>query len=400
MSIQAKSMEIYKNPPTEFHPVPWWAWTGKMEKAEMKRQLGLMCEQGIYEFYIFPLYGLEYPVFLQDSWWEYITFTIEECEKRDMKVWIYDDLNWPSGSAGGWAVKEHPEYRMWMLQCRKIPLAKGENYYNEPSEEIVLSEFRDETGGIFNIRQKENYEWQNPTGKNGTLVLIVKIPHEITLLNCNGTPSSWGQRGALDLLNADAVKTWMSYIHEKYWKNFKKYFGKTLKGFFFDEPHAHRYNGASLPWTKTLFKDFKGKYGYDLIPNLPKLFFNDKNSAKVRFDFWTLITEYFSLNFSRQLADWGSERAVAITGHGMLEEMCFQKAMLAVNSDIQQFLRYLQIPGCDLLGARTSYFNDPESLLYGNDLKAMRNLILTAKRVSSTARYSGAQRIMCEAFGV
>ena len=91
----------FGRPGPEFHPVPWWAWTGRLTKDVMCRQLDDMRRQGIYEFFIFPIYGLEYPLFLQESWFEYIGFTLAECRRRGMKAWIYDELNWPSGTAGG-----------------------------------------------------------------------------------------------------------------------------------------------------------------------------------------------------------------------------------------------------------------------------------------------------------
>jgi len=387
------NVNIFRDPPREYYPVPWWAWTGKMEKKEMRRQLKLMFDQGIYEFFIFPIYGLEYPVFLKDSWWAYIDFTIEECKKLDMKVWIYDDLNWPSGNAGGWAVKEHPEYRRWKLNCEKIPLKFDGIYKGDPASEPIYMDFRSESGEITSCNLDSNCIWRNTTGKNGTLILISKILHEEVILNSIGTSCTWGQKGSLDLLNEDAVKCWMSYIHESYWKRFKKDFGKTLKGFFYDEPYGHHHTSSSLPWTRNLFGDFRKKYGYDLIPNLPKLLFNDKDNAKVRFDFWTLITEYFSLNFSKQIADWCEKRNVEATGHATPEEMTHQKIMLATNGDIQQVIRYLQVPGCDMLEA-------PNTSRYGNWLSTMRNMILTVKRPSSTARYNGAKRVMCETFGV
>ena len=72
----------FKNPPSEFYPVPWWAWKGEMEFPEMLRQLDLMQQQGVKEFFIFAASRLAKPVFLSDEWFEYVTFTLEEAQKR------------------------------------------------------------------------------------------------------------------------------------------------------------------------------------------------------------------------------------------------------------------------------------------------------------------------------
>ena len=119
-------VDIFRQPGSEMYPVPWWAWNGSLEFEEMTRQIELMHDQGIYEFFIFALIGLEKPHFLSSQWFEYISFTISEAEKRGMKLWIYDDLNWPSGSAGGYAVKEHPEKREFVLRYSETRLEPGD----------------------------------------------------------------------------------------------------------------------------------------------------------------------------------------------------------------------------------------------------------------------------------
>ena len=57
----------FKNPPTAFYPVPWWAWNGELEFDEMRRQLDIMREQNIFEFFIFALRGLTKPDFLSEA---------------------------------------------------------------------------------------------------------------------------------------------------------------------------------------------------------------------------------------------------------------------------------------------------------------------------------------------
>ena len=71
-------IERLLHPADELRPVPWWSWTGRLEYGEMGRQLRMMSEQGIREFFLFPCYGLEHPVFLEESWWEYVGFALDE----------------------------------------------------------------------------------------------------------------------------------------------------------------------------------------------------------------------------------------------------------------------------------------------------------------------------------
>ncbi len=391
----------FARPVPEFHPVPWWAWTGRLAKPEMRRQLDEMLARGIYEFFIFPLYGLEYPLFLRESWFEYVGFTLAECRQRGMKVWIYDELNWPSGTAGGRAVREHPEYRSWHLCCQEVELPPGETYYLDAAVQVVAAFWKDGDGTVLTpMPARVNDVWKNGTGRPGTLLLVLKKTSNGSSFNCNGLVDSWGQRGQLDLLNPDAFRAWMGYIHEQYYERFREEFGQTLKGFFFDEPQTHAYQDFSVPWTPRLPGLFRERYGYDLVPELPRVFLDLPGSARVRSDYWRLVAELFG-DHLRLLSGWCAERGVLLTGHMIFEEVVGDmRQAIARNGDIHVALRSVPVPGMDLLGCNTSF---AMQRVHGRTLwyrGGASSLVMTAKRISATARYSGASRTMCEAFGV
>ena len=81
-------------------PFPFWFWNGRMDPDEIRRQLGLMRDAGITEFIIHGRYGLQ-TEYLSDAWFDAVGAAVAEAEKTGMRAWIYDELNWPSGSAGG-----------------------------------------------------------------------------------------------------------------------------------------------------------------------------------------------------------------------------------------------------------------------------------------------------------
>ena len=84
----ARSIEqIFRRPGGEYYPVPWWAWSGRLEPDLMRRQLALMHEQGIREFFIFPIYGME-PEYMSPEYLDRIALTVDWCREHGMKVWI------------------------------------------------------------------------------------------------------------------------------------------------------------------------------------------------------------------------------------------------------------------------------------------------------------------------
>ena len=88
------------NPPRHSAPCPFWFWNGTMNADEIKRQMRLMREAGITEFLIHGRYGLK-TEYLSEDWFAAVRAAVDEAKKTGMRAWLYDELNWPSGSAGG-----------------------------------------------------------------------------------------------------------------------------------------------------------------------------------------------------------------------------------------------------------------------------------------------------------
>ena len=190
----------------------------------------------------------------------------------------------------------------------------------------------------------------------------------------------------------------MSYIHREYLERFSGYFGKTLRGFFFDEPYANRNKNASFAWTGKLFPEFRKRYGYSLEDNLGLLIAEDgqPETVKTRIDYMRLLTDLFSSNFARKVGEWCAENGVLATGHCMAEETVSLSGK--VNGDIHEFIKWIQVPGMDMLSGCMP--GTPLETFIGKEPYDYPLLMLTAKKISSTALYSGAGRSLCEVFGV
>ena len=415
LSVRADSFTgAFSNLNCEFGPAPFWCWTGRMTKASILKQLRDMRRKGINEFFIIAVYGLERPSFLRESYWDYIAFTLEHCRKLGMKAWFYDDLNWPSGTAAGYLLRDHPEYRSSPIVLRQIGVNPwdtiGEGLAEACSRlssegEVLFTGFRDSSGRIISIEEALSLSssgelvWEKRRPGNACLVALVRKPIDSVLLTSVGTADSWGQHGYGDLLSRDSVRAWMSYIHDEYAARFREYLGSTVRGFFFDEPYANINHSPGFAWTEDLFKVFESRHGYRLQDNFPLLLSEsfDDAAVKVRIDYYSTLTELFSTNFSGTIADWCQEHGLASTGHCMAEEeLSFSNK---ISGDIHECLKPMQVPGMDFL---SGWMSDRDYWIsQGRPMNAYcHGMVHTAKRVTGTARYSGAARTMCEAFGV
>ena len=390
----------------EYGIIPWWCWTGRMKKSEMFRQMKSLKEQGVDEFFVLPFYGLEYPRFLEKSWFDYIAFTIESCKKLNMKFRIYDELNWPSGTAGGKLLREHPEYRTRYLRKHQETVAPGRFFYFRNGGDPLAFFVREKGTACWQKTELDSsHYWQNETEKEVEVIwFYIQFFNNILLSSC-GAEGVTAQRGLFDALNPDAVKCWMSYIHERYYQLFGDEFGGIIRGFFFDEPYAGIFSGAErelpLPWTPGLEKMFTEKYGYDLLEKLPLIFESEeKGKEKVRNDFWELITSLMENSFGRTLGKWCEEHKVAATGHAIADEIDYTVLRRMCNGEIHRFMKHIQAPGMDMLDVQSPFREHQNPVLYGLSKGIERNYIFTAKQASSTGRYSKSDRVMAECMTV
>ena len=393
------ALAAFQTPPSELRPVPWWGWKGSLEFPEMLRQLDLMKEQGILEFFIFGSTALRRPVFFSEEWFEYIDFTLKEAEKRSMKVWIYDDLNWPSGSGGGALIKNHPEKREFQLRYAESKLAPGAFRSVDPVGLLLMRQ--EDADGAFHEVEIDGFGYfTNRSDRPVTLHTVHRKPLERSLLNSGAAAGGWGQRGQLDLLDPEAFQLWVDYVYGEYERRFGQYFGTLIRGFFTDEPQAHSFEGSSAPFNAAFRREFQARCGYDPVDQLLKLFLQVPGAEAFRRDYYGTLTELFSSNFAK-LNAWCAKRNLLFTGHCIYEEVRNNmQSFVLRNGDPHRMLSKFSAPGCDLLGHTVPYLKEQPGIHRKWAADHYNNTIYTAKFVASTARWSGAERTMCEAFGV
>ena len=384
----------------DYGPVPWWAWCGKMEFPVMLRQMEQMKSMGIDEFFIYPSMGLEYPNFLEDSWFEYVAWTIKQAKKLKMHVWIYDDMNWPSGSAMGHLAKRFPQYRCRSICHQTLKLGAGQKYSFNSGCEALRSFIRKNPRSLWERVELVDNQYVNPYPYTIELqvydVRICNFPS----LGVRGILNTWYQGGFCDFLNPKAVRAWMSCIHDKYYEHFKADCGKTLRGFFYDEPYFQPNPAGELPWTDGIVEMFQERYGYDFRDHLPEFYEDLPGSEKFRSDFWTWFVERIGVAFSKTIADWCAERNLQSTGHCVFEELIDQNSRLICCGEPHEVIRHNQIPGMDML-MDPSPFHFPLDMMFIGSLPGVPSeCLFTAKQACSTARYANAKRVMCESCGV
>ncbi|MBR4858377.1 MAG: beta galactosidase jelly roll domain-containing protein [Clostridia bacterium] len=102
-------------------PVYIWVWNDICTREIIDEQLGEMQRLGIRAFYILPepkdfrpdsMPTSLSPDYLSEEYFVLCAYAIDKGSSLGMNCWIYDEGGWPSGSACGKVVKDHPEYSL------------------------------------------------------------------------------------------------------------------------------------------------------------------------------------------------------------------------------------------------------------------------------------------------
>lgn len=92
----------FADPPAASRPMVYWYWTGTVTPAVVDAQMAEMRAKGIHEAVLFPYGGAGMqPAYFTEGWFDIVEHVLREAQRTDMKVWLFNDSNFPSGKAGG-----------------------------------------------------------------------------------------------------------------------------------------------------------------------------------------------------------------------------------------------------------------------------------------------------------
>lgn len=312
---------------------PFWFLNAPLDDDELRRQLRLVAGKGIRFVWVHPRRGIEVPgvvpeppptrlmmdqvrwdhhfteqrkgkelPYLDNSWWDHFGVIVEAARESGLHIGIYDELDWPSGTAGMRVTRQRD------LCARYLRFRRGRPRVNES---VVFQA----PGMALTLLETDDY---------------------------------------IDVLNPAAVRRFMELTHEEYYRRFREEFGKTLRGFFSDEVGLRHHflvtklRWRLIPWSAGLPGAFRCRSGCDLEPRLPDLFVERPGCGRTRRDFWRTVTDLYVSSFHAPILRWCEERGVRYYGHLLCEEPNFLQ--VACQGDIFRVLRSFSAPGLDHLG--------------------------------------------------
>lgn len=350
-------------------PVPFWFLNGYVEERHIVCEFDMMADQGIGDVIVHPRYGLQCE-YLSDEWFTIFGWCVREAKKHGMCVWIYDELNWPSGTAGMSVQKMDPEYQGKYLAVESKPLGEIDFGTFQPGQYMVAANI--EGGLVTKTRVLDSID----------AARALTGPWQLFNCTIKRDPSY------IDTLSFEAVNCFKRVTYDEYFKRFGDEFGQSIRAVFTDEPSIYwvsvGYDDTNLPYTADFFSTFEAKYGYSPVSMIPHLFQPGARGTAFRADYWEHAGFLFNERYHGNLGGWCREHGVIYTGHNNHEEPL--RYQIRFQGDMFGTMRAMDIPGVDHLGKAT----------LGNSWIS----IIGHKICSSAAHITGKARCMSESFGL
>ena len=293
-------IQSLSQPSGEYTPIPFWFLNDDLSHEELRRQLRDFRDHGVYGVIPHPRMGLSDRIqYLSPMFFSYIRTVTETAAELGMRVVLYDEGMYPSGSAGGMIVRENPD-----LASRGLGLVEAPR-----SDDKVLAE------------TKEGFLVERFSG--GT----------IRGIHFGEDDGEENAPQSADILNPEAVKRFIELTHEAYFREAGQYFGNTIIGFFTDEPSILGRNTQGLfPWSKDFGAVFTAAGGS--LSGLAALFSGNENEETRLYH--RLILEREGKVYYGALSAWCESHGIALMGHPH-------------QSDDIEVQRYFHVPGQDLV---------------------------------------------------
>ncbi len=295
-----KFLDQLQNPPREFTAIPFWFLNGDLTAEELRRQLADFAAHGIYGVVLHPRMGLSPDItYLGERYFAHIRTAVEAAAALDMKIVLYDEGMYPSGSASGLVVKDHPELASEGITLTQTVL---------PGDELLAQ------------------------AENGALV-VRKSGGTMRGLHWGEDDGEKNAPKTADILNPAAVSRFIELTHEAYYRELKAYFGTVIIGFFTDEPSILGRNvSGMLPWTHGFAEIFRRAGGN--AANLAALFDGRENDDTRLYH--KLLLQREGEVYYGTLSRWCEAHGIGLMGHPH-------------QSDDIEVEKYFAVPGQDLV---------------------------------------------------
>ena len=283
-----------------------------------------------------------HPEFCRDGWWADLRFIIGECKRLGLKIWLLDDAHFPTGYANGALAGENvdPALKKTVLKHRTITVVGP-----QPSTTIKLGNLMDPTERFVGAATFDaagaplDLELSVGQADGAPAHLRFDAPAGITTVELYVTSQKTGFRDEyINMVDADSCRVLIDAVYEPTFAHLGDEFGRTILGFFTDEPGFMNEKGTTLndastssfigrgdlalPWSDELASRLRNALGEDWLTKLRGLWTREADGARARHTYMDIASQLYRACFDEQIGDWCREHGVMHIGHVIEDKSC------------------------------------------------------------------------------
>lgn len=170
-------LESFKMPSNEYRIAPFWFWNFTLDENEIERQIREMHAKGVGGFFIHGCFGLQ-TEYMGEQWMRCIERACSVASQLGMHVYLYDENPFPSGVAGGEAMKNAKHHNKFLDIVRQtvtpgdtvlIPIPEGKLL----SAVALDNENRTHVMDLKDYIEEQNLVWTAPADGSYEVLVFV-----------------------------------------------------------------------------------------------------------------------------------------------------------------------------------------------------------------------------------
>ncbi len=322
----------FENPPMQYRSRPLYWLNAPLEPDVLREQIQAMRDKcGFGGFAPLTLRSAR-PEYLTEAYFDRYRLMLEAAEQLGLKVVFYDDINFPTGTAGGRLAEQYPDCMLKNLRKVEAEIVGPLTMVRPVPEGTLMAAVAMETEtqrriDLAGFIQDDTLRWEAPGGTWKVMFFVCVTEGQL-----------------VDYLDAEAVRRWMSLTYDEFAKRFGGYFGRTIVQSFFDDA-AMVYTSGGRTWTTSFNRKFKEKYGEDPALLYPALWYDiGQDTEAARVAFFGLRAELMSEGFVRTIHEWCGAHGIQVSGHPAGN---YEPQPVEVSGDNIKFYRHCDIPLLD-----------------------------------------------------
>ncbi len=277
--------------------------------------------------------------YLSDEYFTVFKAAIDEGAKNNLPMDIlYDELQFPTGMAGGLFAAKYPQHVEKSLE------AVEQDVTGPTSVDLTWPAANSTYLGVtllnLDTLETRDISTEATPREGGVKAPVPAGRWKAMAFYLDGSL----RRGVCDYLSATAIDELIGVMYDRYYEKLAPYFGGTIKAVFYDEPSMHN-NVRGRLWSPDFDAAFQKKFGGSPLKYYPALWYDiGQDTSAARNALFGLRADMYTENFIGRIAAWCAAHGVDLMGHMDQEEA---PNPVGTQGDLMKVFKHQQIPTID-----------------------------------------------------